>query len=364
MSEIKMISNTDRNHLDELKCLFKLRANRLIIASPFLASNIKELLKEFTFDNVKSIELVTTLKPKDPEQLTKPNVLKEYFEYFMSEYPNIKVKLHVDNHLHGKIYISTHESKHLAILGSANFTRNGMCINHEWGVSINDNNVIDEIVEDLFDAIEYPDVTYNQIKRACLFAEQNAKNNPEWTMKPEIVGDILDAVYTVDDSSNTDPQYFLKPIGHSESPVNIEDEDDFSELHQNLHFSKKKPKGVKKGDVVITTGVGCGSLLSYFKVTGGLQHVTDDEIFKDDWKERWPWYMEGRNQAPEFSGSWWVHNVERKDALDEFLEKYPSTPVTQAGGYSLGTLNMGSDKVRITKEFGEFLISKINDAVE
>ena len=29
-------------------------------------------------------------------------------------------------------------------------------------------------------------------------------------------------------------------------------------------------------------------------------------------------------------------------------------PVTEAGGFGLGTLNYGGDKVRITKEFGNF----------
>ena len=74
--------------------------------------------------------------------------------------------------------------------------------------------------------------------------------------------------------------------------------------------------------------------------------------------------MEGRNQSPEFGRTWWVHDIRRQDALNEFLEKYPGIAVTHAGGFSLGTLNMGSDKVRITEEFGNFLISKIEDAIK
>ena len=44
---------------------------------------------------------------------------------------------------------------------------------------------------------------------------------------------------------------------------------------------------------------------------------------------------------------------------EEFEELYPDVPVTYVGGFSLGTLNRGNDKVRITEEFGDFLISKI-----
>ena len=71
MSAIKIVSNSEKNHLDELRALFQSDASRLIIASPFLAQNIRELLSEFTFTDVKIIELVTTFKPQDAEQLTK-----------------------------------------------------------------------------------------------------------------------------------------------------------------------------------------------------------------------------------------------------------------------------------------------------
>lgn len=364
MSAIKMISNSERNHLDELRALFQSDASRLIIASPFLAQNIRELLSEFTFTDVDIIELVTTFKPQDAEQLTKPIILKDFFDYFKELYPEIKVKLHIDNLLHGKLYLTISKSIRTLILSSANFTRNGLCKNHEWGLVVNDGNVIDELLNDLFESIEYQDVTYNQVKRACLFADQYKREHPEWIKKPDISSDILESVYSVEDTLNINPQYFLKPVGVTESPILLKDQRDFSDLHQNLHFSKKKPKGVRKGDVLITVAVTAGSLLSYFKVTGGLQEVTKDEILRDEWKERWPWYMEGRNLSPDFGSQWWIYNIQRKDVINEFLVLYKGVPVTYAGGFSLGTLNYGGDKVRITKDFGDFLISKIDEATK
>lgn len=274
------------------------------------------------------------------------------------------MKLHIDNHLHGKLYLTITNSIRTLILTSANFTRNGLCNNHEWGLAVNEGSVIDELINDLFESIEYQDVTYTQVKRACLFAEQYKREHPEWTKKPNISSDILESVYSVENTSNTNPKYFLKPVGVTESPILLKDQRDFSDLHQNLHFSKKKPKGVRKGDVLITVAVTAGSLLSYFKITGGLQEVTKDEILRDEWKERWPWYMEGRNLSPDFGSQWWTHNIQRRDMLNEFLEIYPGVPVTYAGGFTLGTLNYGGDKVRITKDFGDFLISKIGEATK
>lgn len=362
MRKMKIISNSDICHLDELKELFLLESQRIIITSPFLAPQIDNLLNEFNFSNTNKIELITTFKANDPEQITKPKIIKEFFEFFQKNYSKIVVKVHINNKLHGKIYISENEDVSYLILGSANFTRKGLCKNNEWGVAINDQVLIKQTIDQIYSTVEYPDVTYHQIKKACMLAEYTEKNNPDLKTKPKLVSDILNTIYTVENTRNIDPQYFLKPIGHSDDPILLEEQRDFSDLHQNLHFSKKKPKGLTKGDIIITTAVGAGSLLSYFKVTGGLQEATDQEIKNDPWKERWPWYMEGRNQSTEFGSKWWVHNIRRQDALNEFLKKYPKAPVTYAGGFTLGTINMGSDKVRISKEFGDFLISKIDNA--
>ncbi len=363
MTDVQMVSNSEVNHLKQLQKLFQSNTDRLVIASPYLATDIPNLLSEFSFSRVKVVELITTFKPFDLEQLTKPAALKSFFDFFIENYPDILVRLHIDNLLHGKLYISIQDSGCSLILSSANFTRKGLCKNHEWGVFIkNDDVIINNIVEDLFGSIEYHDVTYIQIKKACQFADRYEIDHPEKIEMPGIPRDFLKTVYSVENSDNTDPKYFLKPVGVSEAPILLKDQRDFSDLHQNLHFSKRKPKGVQKGDILITVAVSAGSLLSYFKVTGGLQEVTEDEILREDWKERWPWYMEGRNQSPEFGGQWWLYNIQRTDVLNEFLQKYPGMAVTYAGGTSLGTLNFGSDKVRITKEFGDFLIEKIENS--
>lgn len=364
MSVLRLISNSeDGDHLSELKKLISGNTDRLVIASPFLASDIASLLQEFSFENIRKFDLITTFKPKDPEQLTKPFVIRDLFEYFSENYPHTKLKIHVDNALHGKIYIASHNDYQEIIISSANFTRNGLINNHEWGLAINNSETIDAITTELFDCIEYQDITYVQIRKACLFADQYNRDHPDWGKKSDIYSDILDSVYSFEDESNTNPQYFLKPVGVSELPILLEDEQEFIDLHENLHFSKKKPKGVRKGDVLITVAVTAGSLLSYYKVTGGLQEVSQEEIAKDQWAKRWPWYMEGRNLSPQFGGEWWVHNIQRRDALNEFLTNYPGVPVTSAGGFTLGALNYGSDKIKITKEFGDFLISKIEGAI-
>jgi len=353
-----LISNVTNNHTVYIQKLITECADNFIIVSPFLASQMAHFLEGFDFSNIMRIDLVTTFKPKDAEQLTKPFQLQDFVGYFKIQHPDIEVFIHINNSLHGKLYISGKDHKKM-ILTSANFTRNGMTKNHEWGIWVEDKEVVEEALEEIFDNIDYPELSLNQINKACELAEANIKENPQWETKPKITSDILESVYSDKDIKNTDPQYFLKPIGTSEHPVTLEGQENFSKLHQDLHFSKKKPKGVRKGDIIITTAVGAGSLLSYFRVTGGLQQVTEEQIKQDSWMERWPWYMEGRNNSTKFGKEWWKHNLKRQDLLDKFREIYPDSPITQAGGFTLGTLNMGNDKVRLTKEFGEFLIGKI-----
>jgi HKD family nuclease len=357
--QLELTSNINSNHVIAIQELLSTSPSRLVITSPYLASNIAALLDNFNFSSLKRIEIVTTFKAKDPEQLTKPFQLHDILTYFQSKYPSVKLKIHIDNQLHGKVYMAFGEALS-AIVTSANFTQSGMFANHEWGLKLCDELTIIELLEQVLGNLDYPELTSTQINKAKMFAEQYLNSHPEWSKKPDVTVDIISSIYSTEAETTKEPLYFLKPIGSSEHPVKLEDKNDYSDLHQSLHFSKRKPKGVRQGDVVITTGVGCGSLISYFRVTGSLFYVTDDEIKAEPWKERWPWYMEGRSYCTDFGRVWWKHDIKRSTALKEFREAYPDIPVTSAGGFGLGTLNMGSDKVQITKEFGDFLIAKID----
>jgi HKD family nuclease len=359
---MKLISNIGTNHLSQLRELLAVESDRFVIVSPFLSQSMGSFLSEVDFSKLKRLDLITTFKPEDLEQLSKPYQLKSFLEYFAHNAPALDVRIHIDNQLHGKMYLRVTGQTITLLLSSANFTFKGMIENHEWGLLTEDQDTAQRALEEAYGAIEFPEISRLQIAKACEFADHYRKLNPSWTVQPKVHVDILTAVYSDVDKSNHAPKYFLKPIGESEDPVLLEDKQDFSALHQNLHFSKKKPTGVMKGDVVITTAVGPGSLLSYFRVTGTLRHVTEEEIAKDDWKRRWPWYLEGRNQSPAFGASWWTHNLRRQDLLEEFRNLHPEIPVTAAGGFTLGTLNMGNDKVLITREFAEFLIDRIDAA--
>ena len=362
--ELRLVANSDDEcHADVVRNTFQRASGSVLIASPYLSAKPESLLGLFDFGAIKEFTLVTTFKARDPEQITKPPILAQFFDYFDAVPSNARFKLHINNRLHGKVYLNESDVSNLALVTSANFTRNGLYENDEWGFLVKDSPVISQLRAQIWGSIEFEDVTRHQVQKACRFAEQYKQMKPEWTEAPDIYSDILNDVYSVEAEVGGGQKYFLKPIGTSEEPITLDDKRDFSDLHQNLHFSKKRPKGVRKGDVVITTAVGPGSLVGYFKVTGPTEYVTREMLQREAWLERWPWYMEGKSQLQEFSRTWWQHNIRRQDALTEFLKAHPGVAVTAAGGRTLNTLNRGNDKVEVTQEFGEFLIEKMRRAV-
>lgn len=353
-------SNTSGSHAQLIKRCLEVGHNELFWVSPFLAADLESLLDGFEFGQVTQFTLVTTLKANDQDQINKPKSLKSFFRLAKKYFPAAKVKIHIDNRLHGKIYIFRGNESGSAIVTSANLTNNGMYHNHEWGVHFSDLGVISNLINEVLENIEYPDVTEFLVDRLVMFAEQYSKDNPEWGEYNIPQCDILESVYHQSSKQTGQIRYYLKPIGVSEDPIYKESCRDFSDLHQDLAFSKKGTGSIQAGDIVITTAVGCGCLLSYFVITGSPREASHEEKQSDPWKNRWPWHLEGRNSSVQYGGCWWEHDLERGRLLDKFLNTFPNKAVTKAGGFSLGTINFGSDKVEITKEFAEFLMSEIN----
>ncbi|UZE97642.1 phospholipase D family protein [Alkalimarinus alittae] len=359
---MKVISNLTSSHGSLITELLEDNYDELFWVSPFIAGDFQELFSKSDFSAVKTITLVTTLKKNDQDQITKPHALKSFYNLMNAKCPKAKVKVHIDNSLHGKIYIFKKDNIHKVIVTSANLTQSGFYNNHEWGLLIDSGEAIEQLESEVLECIDYHDITESLVDRLVMFSEQGLKDHPEWDEKTQPTSDILDSVYFQGDKNNKEPRYYLKPVGVSEDPILKEDQKDFSDLHQNLDFSKKGTGAIRAGDIVITTAVGCGCLLSYFQITGSPKEATFEEQQTEPWKQRWPWHIEGRNLSPSYGGCWWKHDLDRKPLLDTFLSEYPDQPVTKAGAFSLGTLNYGSDKVEITKAFADFLIDKIDAA--
>ncbi len=360
-----LVSNgVDQSHLTEMQELLADKPDEVIIVSPFLARNIGDLLSQLEFEGTDKLILITTFIPKNKEQLTKPFQLRQLKVFLREKYPQMSVKIHINNSLHGKLYFFSYENSKKLLVSSANFTFNGMLHNSEWGVLHEDKALVEQAKEEVFADIDIEGLTDTQLKNACLHAQTYLNNNPSWVEEPDIIADILAVIRSGEDDANVNPKYFIKPIGHTEGKILKEEKGDFSDEFQNQHFStSRKPNGVRKGDYLITTAVGAGSLLSYFKVTGLPELATEEEIAREEWLKRWGWYVETKNQSPEFGSLWWKHDLQRNLLVDEFLAKHPELKVTKVGGNNLLAINHGADKIQVTPEFGRFLIEKIDGCV-
>jgi hypothetical protein len=150
---------------------------------------------------------------------------------------------------------------------------------------------------------------------------------------------------------------WLKPIGVTDDPIVAGT--DFSAMHEEMHFSKRRPSGIAIGDTIIAYGVGTGMVLAYYTVTSEPWKIPDHEM-DEEWKKRWPWYVEAANESPDFGSRWWELGLHINELVSSFLtEAGEDAAITAAGGRTLGALNFGADKIRLTNDFGEYVVGRI-----
>ena len=341
---MQIINNRKRNNHKEflIEC-FEV-SDSVIIVSPFL-SNDFNFFPFNRFEKLRKITLLTTLKPNDIEQPAKVKFFRQLFELGKSK--SIEIEILVDNSLHGKLYICQKNSMFLkAIVTSANFTSNGLRINNEWGICIEESGIIEQIVSDLRNNIVIEPITEE------ILAEFEGKINEvpqpsKIKYDLNLVGGLELKANPLNISSNVN--YWLKPIGVSDNVISRNSI--FDEIDSDLHFSDKAPSGVRKGDILITYAVGHKNILSIYRVNSGVQHTGRDE-------DRWPYYVVGENLTPFYGKEWSKYDItisnQKHEALNLGIRK-----LTPSGKNSYGSLMRGADKLRITKDFADFLINKI-----
>ena len=142
---MEIISNLNSTHGSVFSELLSDSISELILASLFLAKDFQSLFDNDDFSSVRSITLITTLKKNDQDQITKPRSLKSFYQLVNAECPKAKVKVHINNSLHGKIYIFKKCDNLKALVTSANLTQSGFYNNHEWGLLIDDSKIIKQL---------------------------------------------------------------------------------------------------------------------------------------------------------------------------------------------------------------------------
>ncbi|MGK9185341.1 NgoFVII family restriction endonuclease [Priestia filamentosa] len=345
---MELLNNIYSTHYNNIKSIL-LDADELKIISPFLMESFDDFFSQLSGKGIKHITLTTTLKDNNPDLLKKSNSL--YSFCLNCRKNNISYSVHIDNKLHGKIYISLKSGTPLqGIITSANFTNAGLETNHEWGVLIDDTSQLLKLISEI-NTVESRVLSTKEleeiIKKIDAFSQASFMP-PE----PKISLTVSDILNKRKHTVTSDKRYFIKPVGVSDNPFS--EHRRLSTDVQNLHFSKRKPIAVRKGDILICYGVGTTKLLGYFEVVEGPYYL-------EGASSRWPWEVKAKNLCPEYSERWNTFNNTISTIQTSYDAPLPITKNNQ--GETLGALNYGADKIQLTEEFASHVISIIEESI-
>jgi len=357
---MRIITNLDstNNHLIQIRNNFLVN-DKVIIASPFLMGNFSTFFNGLKPKSLKEIHLITTLKPKSLDQIRKVNSFQTFLDLAIIKKRNVKFRISINNLLHGKIYIFIKGNKRIsAILTSANFTDSGLSTNHEWGIEITDETLIAELEKTLIDSLEVDSITKQKIKELAIITKKFLEKNPE-SEKREIDLDLTHQlkfnIRNIHLYGST--KFWLKPIGVTGYPV--EPNRKFSSKNYDLHFSKIRPSGVKRNDLVICYGVGTTKILSIYRATSLPKLTSGKKIKVTDWYSRWPWYIKSSNMTPIYGGKWSSFDFKIGQLATDYLQIVDNEGILANGSNSLGGLKWGKDKLQLSPGFARYIIELI-----
>ncbi len=347
---------SSERHLEKIQRHFE-TSEEVLVASPFLMNDFSRFFSAVNTNDLKRFDLITTMPTLAFEQKPKIASLLSLFTVPMVASGNTRCSISLNNSLHGKIYLfKKANGERVAIISSANFTNNGLAKWHEWGVEIYDFQEITALENALRMSIQFADLTEEQLQKWQDKVERHLKISPAPAMENQtldLLGDMKGE--NIKDLLSSNPTIWLKPIGVTGNPVTPDRT--FDDAVYPLHFAKE-PKSVNIGDIVICYGVGAGKLLSVYRVFSPTRKATPEQETREEWIRRWPWIKDGQNITPNYGRRWASFDLFLNGLMSEFLNSNPDKTITPTSK-TLGALNYGHDKFRLSREFAEYLLNVI-----
>jgi HKD family nuclease len=337
------------------------KSTQIMIASPFLSQELDVFLEKLGCSNVKDIVLLTTLKENDVDQIYKMKSIIALKSFANKN--GIKLGIKINNRLHGKVYLFVNNKNIFrGIVTSANFTENGFIKNCEWGIEIDNKSSLNDLEKNVFMTSMNTTLTEEALNKIILHYQNYISQNRD---VEKINIKKIDLSLMKDIGLQDRPiifkniTYWLKPIGVTGNPV--KEGEKYNDDPERLEFSQKKPSGVHKDDIIIAYGVGTGRILSIYQVLSTEpDYASREEIEEEEWRERWPWSVEGKNLSKKYGSIWWKMDLYITSLAKKFVHDL-KMPVTKAGSNTLGALNFGKDRVKLSPEFGNYLVNLIFD---
>lgn len=331
------------NHFKEILKLSK-KSDELILVSPFLTTDMGYFL-----DSMKNIQRLTvyTVFEGYNDALNKSKSILALYKY--CERNNIRLSIKINEDLHGKVYLFYKSEKETgSIITSANFTSKGLKSNYEWGVCVN-NVEQQKLLHSEIEEIPVSDVKRNQIEAIYNAAVEFEKNNPAQTEKIFKINKYINIKPSK--TGNTKMGYYLKPIGVTGNPFK---KGDTLKENDEIGFGDAANK-LNKGDILLCYSVGTGFLVGYYKIISN-----NSEFKKLNEYDRWPWKISVECNSVPVSKEWWTYEMKTNDLVSDFKGLYPDKHITFNGGDTLGAIQWGRDRVKLTEDFALYLIDQID----
>jgi len=335
-----------KNHGNKIRELI-LDSDCITIASPYLLPDFTDFINSLKWIPTKNLHLITTMVPNSEDQIKKAKSLNSLLKCAKTNGINLTISF--NNSLHGKLYLfRMHGQFKNAIISSANMTENGMAILHEWGILISNEAAINKLHEDLIRSLNFHDVGHQDIITMAKVAkdyETNNKVRKSNKIKLKLINHISGLPSFKLNSAN---KFWLKPIGHSGE--HIKSTRSFGQKKDWLHFSKKEPKDVSIGDILIAFAIGSGKILSVYRVESKVHFTSNND--------RWPYYVEGENLTPKYGSNWFNNAITKESLKQHFEANFPGEKIKK-GTQGYGAFQFGWDRLEVNSKFANFIIEKI-----
>jgi hypothetical protein len=252
------------------------------------------------------------------------------------------------------------------VITSANLTFSGLNKNHEWGLLIEDQPLIQNLKKQLMSSIEYEDVPIEIINKLCMTVETILKEGKIISTNKDLDIDLINLLDRFMPKNNPhqelllneEVKVFLKPVGDKERPINLQDKQKFGKYCQ-LRFPNPRPKLIRPNDIVISFGTGSRAILSINTVRMSIEEMPKNLQTIDPDIKRWPWFATSDNHTTKFSDSWWEYNITIDSLKKDYLLKNPDSNITAKGSQSFGSFQRGAGFLAIDNGFAKYICERI-----
>lgn len=145
-------------------------------------------------------------------------------------------------------------------------------------------------------------------------------------------------------------QCWVKPLGWSGHPMPTDT--DFGRAVIRLDFARAS-KRLKMADFLFVYAVGHRQLCFIGRCNTPVQPASEADIAERPERRRWGYWVKAINKTPQLGRAWAQRDIKLFDLVEPHNASHP------ASAFSVGSLNYGSDLLRVPATFARMVIEQV-----